>query len=415
MKESKLGLAESGELGQHPGVSEMNDSARRWSGYVCPDCRFVFRVPRDHDGRGLVCPSCRRLLRIPGTGDVPPPLVAEFRRVPADSPAAGEAEAGESADGTTGGGESEPVEHRKRAAFSADAPHQMSREHGTHGSSRFHHLISIRMRWMLGGMLLLGLLITGVVLALRNGPGDDTIKSGTLIPKAPAPPPGGEAGLGKPSIGTRSEASILAEAESLAKEFLTATTIDQLLPVVRNPQQAKPRMEREYPDGRIVPLGMAAFNPNKELVRGDPELEVSVRLQSFEVRQLSLVETPGGLKIDWESWVGWCEMGWPEFFATLPTVAQECRVVAKKVDYYNFGFSDDSKWRSYRLESRTGEQTMFGYVERGSDMDGKIQILPELKQASLILKIRFPAGAKAGSKQVLIDEVVNDSWVAKDP
>jgi hypothetical protein len=48
-------------------------------------------------------------------------------------------------------------------------------------------------------------------------------------------------------------------------------------------------------------------------------------------------------------------------------------------------------------------------------MDGRIQILPELKQALLILKVRFPEGAPAGSKQVLIDEVVNDSWVAKEP
>jgi hypothetical protein len=364
-------------------------------------------------------------LRIPGTGDVPPPLIAEFRRVAASTPVTGEVEAGESADETSAGGEGtrvrlaekRRVEHRKSAASSAGAPHEMSWEHGTRGSSRFHRLNSIRMRWMLGGgILLLGLLITGVVSALRNGPGDDSIKSGTPLPKAPAPPPGGEAGLKKPSLSLRTDASILDDAESLAKEFLTATMIDQLLPVVRNPQQAKPRMEREYPDGRIAPPGMDAFNPNKSLVRTDSAVEVSVRLlQSSEVRQLSLVETPTGLKIDWESWVGWCEMGWPEFLSTLPTVPQEFRVVAKKVDYYNFGFSDDSKWRSYQLDSRNGDQTLYGYVARGSDMDGKIQILPELKQALLILKVRFPEGAPAGSKQVLIDEVVNDSWVAKEP
>lgn len=384
----------------------------------------MFRVPRDHDGRGLVCPSCRRLLRIPGTGDVPPPLIAEFRKVAASTPVTGEVETGESADETSAGGEGKRVrlaekrriEHQKSAASSAGGPHQMSWEHGTRGSGRFHRLNSIRMRWMLGGgILLLGLLITGVVIALRNRPGEVAIKSGPPLPKAPAPPPGGEAGLKKPSLSLRTETSILAEAESLAKEFLTATTIDQLLPVVRNRQQAKPRMEREYPEGRIAPPGMAAFNPNKSLVRTDPAVEVSVRLlQSSEVRQLSLVETPTGLKIDWESWVGWCEMSWPEFLDTLPTVPQEFRVVAKKVDYYNFGFSDDSKWRSYQLESRNGDRTLYGYVARGSDMDGKIQILPELKQALLILKVRFPEGAPAGSKQVLIDEVVNDSWVAKE-
>lgn len=55
--------------------------ARRWSGFVCPDCRFVFRVPRDHDGEGIVCPSCRRMLRIPKEGEETAPLMAPLQKV----------------------------------------------------------------------------------------------------------------------------------------------------------------------------------------------------------------------------------------------------------------------------------------------------------------------------------------------
>src|SRR6478752_8262245 len=68
------------------GVPETMESARRWSGYVCPDCRFVFRVPRDHDGNGIVCPSCRRMLRIPTAGDTPPPLMVPLRRTAPELP-----------------------------------------------------------------------------------------------------------------------------------------------------------------------------------------------------------------------------------------------------------------------------------------------------------------------------------------
>ena len=64
------------------------ESARRWSGYVCPDCRFVFRVPRDHDGKGIVCPSCRRLMKIPTAADATPPLLASLRRMAAEEPVA---------------------------------------------------------------------------------------------------------------------------------------------------------------------------------------------------------------------------------------------------------------------------------------------------------------------------------------
>lgn len=55
--------------------------SRQWNAYVCPDCRVIFRVPRDHDGKGIVCPSCRVILRIPGEGDVTMPLMPQLKKV----------------------------------------------------------------------------------------------------------------------------------------------------------------------------------------------------------------------------------------------------------------------------------------------------------------------------------------------
>ena len=61
----------------------MIETPRRWSAFVCPECRFVFRVPRDHDGEGIVCPSCRRMLRLPGEDDETAPLLAALKTIPA--------------------------------------------------------------------------------------------------------------------------------------------------------------------------------------------------------------------------------------------------------------------------------------------------------------------------------------------
>ena len=58
-----------------------NEKSRRWGAFVCPDCRFVFRVPGDHDGVGIVCPSCRRMLRIPVDGDAVAPLMAPIKKI----------------------------------------------------------------------------------------------------------------------------------------------------------------------------------------------------------------------------------------------------------------------------------------------------------------------------------------------
>ena len=227
--------------------------------------------------------------------------------------------------------------------------------------------------------------------------------------------PAAETGVAAlPSIMQRSVPSILAETEPLARKFLEATTVDELLPLIRNPQRAKPRLQRQYPQGRIEPPGLAQFNTSGNLAFGDSSTVVEVRTRNFESRQLTFVETPGGLKIDWESWAGWSEMLWPELLAAMPSQATAFRVVVKRVDYYNFGFTDDSQWQSYRLESRDGEHMIFGYVQRGSTAARKIQMSSEVDHAPMMLKIRFPAHVASSNNQVVIDEVVATGWLEKD-
>ncbi|MEO0017379.1 MAG: hypothetical protein RLZZ522_662 [Verrucomicrobiota bacterium] len=377
---------------------------------MCPDCRFVFRVPRDHDGTGLVCPGCRRLLRIPHEGDVPPPLTLGFKKAAAPQETAVPIDTDEPPSQPAGGervrhSEQHKVRKRKSAPSSDSGPHQVSWEHGTSGIHRFGRLDSIRMRWLLGGGgVMLGVIGVGITLALRGEPDEEIVTGGEPISEAHPPPA---------PAGKRSEAAMLVVAETLAKKFFNARTIAELLPVVRNPDQAQARMRQAYPDGVVVPPGMVEFNPDKTVSRDGAVLRVAVRTGAFELRGLDLVETPAGLKIDWESWVGWSAMGWAEFLATKPTTPQTFRAVVRAVDYYNFGFTDDKKWRSFRLESPTGEHWLYGYVQRDSAGDRKVRIHPDLKQSALMLTLRFPEGTT--TNQVLIDEVVSESWVEKEP
>ena len=46
-------------------MPEAGKAKQNWEGLVCPVCRFVFRVPMNHDGAGAVCPACAHLLQIP--------------------------------------------------------------------------------------------------------------------------------------------------------------------------------------------------------------------------------------------------------------------------------------------------------------------------------------------------------------
>ncbi len=372
--------------GQATAVSETMDSARRWSGFVCPDCRFVFRVPRDHDGKGIVCPSCRRILRIPTAGDTPPPLISQLRRV----------EAGEYA---------QPDAVRKkgvrRRSKKPDEAAEPSWERQSRGSS---HAEKKQLRWMLiGGGTLFAAILVGVIFAFGSGktpePGQGS-NTATPAKAAPAPTP------------ARGGLALLAEAESLARKFMEATRIEAILPLVRHPQAAEARIRQQYPDGEIPAPGISVFNTTALDDFGAGGAAVTVSTRDHEEKTLNFVNGPDGMKIDWESWIGWSDLSWEEFMATKPATSHVFRLILSPVDYYNFGFNEE-KWRSYRLLSPDQEHALYGYAEKEGLVEGQLRHAGADQSLSLMLSLKFPAGATSNN-QVVIERLVSDSWVENE-
>jgi hypothetical protein len=358
------------------------ENTRRWSGFVCPDCRFVFRVPRDHDGQGVVCPSCRRVLKIPSPQDQTQPLVIPLPVAPETSPRLKhkgrrrKSRRGESHDWDRTGGERRTSSQRDRR----------------------------QMLWMLaGGSGFLALAVAAVLLAMR--------RKDQPLPTVPAL--ANEAAAPVSQAPVFSEPAFLAEAETLAKRFLDATTIDELLPIVRHPDITGPRIRAFHPDGTLEPAGMSAFNINAELVPVGSGYTVQLRTGEYAEKSMALFPTPDGAKIDWESWVGWSEMPWADFIRTRPTEAKLFRVMLGPVDYYNFNFTDDRKWRSYRLVSPDGEHSLYAYVELDSVLDARLRPSPDNKQIPLTLSLRYPPDSDSPN-QVLVEKWHADGWVLEN-
>jgi hypothetical protein len=379
--------------GQAGGVSETMESARRWSGYVCPDCRFVFRVPRDHDGKGIVCPSCRRMLRIPAAGDTPPPLMATVRRVAGTEPMEE--------------GESRGVKKRRRGRKGGgEENHSWEKQPRTSRSGRTEKR---QMRLMLiGGASLFALMLGGVFYSMSGG--DNSTEKPVAIAEAAVSELPKPEEIITPALIGRGEAAILAEAEPLARKFLEAKTVDELLPLVRDRAKAEGRMREFYQNRGIEAPGLSQFNPRVNVaIKGRLAL-IGVMTRDFEERSISFIDTPDGLKIDWESWVGWSEMPWSEFMTVKPSAGHIFRVTLSPVEYYNFAFADETKWQSYRLESPDQEHSIYGYVEKGSLLDQKIRPNADQKKTMLMLTLKFPSGAVDG-RQVEIESLVTEGWV----
>jgi hypothetical protein len=318
------------------------------------------------------------LLKIPLPEDVTPPLVVPL---PADASAKGQ-------------------KKRRKGRSRRRNDHDWE---NTDDETRESRRTTRQMTWMLaGGVALFALIVAGVMMTLLGGSKTPQV-SHPAVAAPPSPPQ--EIAADAPL----SDVAFLAAAEPLAGKFLSARTIADLLPLVRNPQTAEPRMRAMHPDGKIEAPGMGAFDTSREVIRRGQAMIVKIRTNDLDEKTLAFFTTPDGLKIDWESWVGWSEMPWEEFLNTKPVTEKLFRVWLSPVDYYNFAFSDDRKWQSYFFESSDGEHSLYGYVERGSVLDNRLRPLPDVKKTALTVTLSFPENATSRN-QVLVGKLIAEGW-----
>ncbi|MGC4016613.1 MAG: hypothetical protein QM755_19150 [Luteolibacter sp.] len=372
-------------------AERLESSTRRWSGYVCPDCRFVFRVPRDHDGNGLVCPSCRRMLRLPVAGEVLPPLVA---------PAGEETSAAAS-------NEPSPASGGHGSRRRRDQPEW--EEKGGKASSNSDRLV-------IGGVALALLAITAGAFLLMRGkpPAAPTVREETTVASAL---PGPVETAPKPPSSTAEEVAndpkvIMEESERMAKAFLHAKQIQEVLPLIAHPETSGPRLKRKWPDDRIVPEGLSVFAGDGGFSISGNVLAVNVQTGDFKNRVMFFQKTDQGWKIDWESWVDWSGMTWEEFLSKKPVTPTPFRVLVTESSYYNFGFTDEKKWRSVRLQSVDGEHQLDGYIDRDSEIFRQLNFDTNTPSFRCMMELSFPEGGHAN--QVIVGKMVSPSWVAPE-
>lgn len=379
---------------------------RRWSGYVCPDCRFVFRLPSDHDGDGIICPSCRRMLRIPGEGDETAPLMAPLQKI------------GFAEEGQDPRGEKRTRSTRKKKQKEAETP-DWDASSGKWRSSRSKGKPTFRIvaAWLGVAVVALAGVFIFVQAGEEKGPKahnapdeiqdqfDELVKVPLILPDEALLDP-----VVLPKVMERSEADFLNLAQPIAEKFLSAKRIEDILPLVHNPDGVAAKIRAHHPKGLIEPVTMVKFNSAGRVSYKDSFAAVSITTSDFEQKQLAFIESDEGLKVDWESWAGWCEIPWAEIIAKKPDKPVLVRAMLKWVDYYNFSFTDESKWRSFRLSSPDEEHMIYGYVARNSLLDQQIRPREQETTVAVTVKIHFPENGEAAN-QFVIDEYVADGWV----
>jgi hypothetical protein len=140
-----------------------------------------------------------------------------------------------------------------------------------------------------------------------------------------------------------------------------------------------------------------------------------------------LYRTAGGkLRLDWDSFVGFSDLAWPELRALRPTGPVLLRGYASLDDYHNYEFADVRRYLSLKVRSPDGEVAISAFCLRESALghffqsvlkgvpDWRSRQLPAaerpLENLPVVLSVRYPRQAQSDHCVELL-EAVAGRWL----
>lgn len=215
-------------------------------------------------------------------------------------------------------------------------------------------------------------------------------------------------------------------ARPVLDRFFAATSIDELVGLVRHPELTRPRMELFYARNPLRARRVVGEDEQwNELKTGNTEF-VTGRITTDNARayDVALEIVPGGEpKVDWEFVHNWAEVPWRDFLTTPVDDAVDFRVTATSDRNYDYIYKDkELDYFCFKLVDPADDMSTYGYCHK--DSPAALSLIESMRRARqsgqlndqgepfvrCILRLRFsPEGRK--SNQVRIEGFVTDSWI----
>ena len=214
------------------------------------------------------------------------------------------------------------------------------------------------------------------------------------------------------------------ELRETLRKFVSAPTIDEMLPLVRDRERVEPKIRAYYtPEKPWKPLEINnTFEPGDQFTVDGDFIVLQLVLANFDQLPISLEHRGDKFLVDWESFTGWGEMSWAELTEKRPHLPVVMRVVIEKsrnTDYFNDAFSNPQTHNCYLVRDFASQHILSGYTVKDSPPDVKIrqylQRLPEpaeMLRTLAVVRLRYPQDAK-GPQQVEIVEFLENGWVVR--
>lgn len=208
---------------------------------------------------------------------------------------------------------------------------------------------------------------------------------------------------------------LIEEAAVAAQAFFQADNWKDRLQHVRQPEAVAGMMEAFYqshPDGSIKDAALVLGMPDGHVVNLGYDVP-SLGRTHF----ITLMKSKGRYLVDWESSSLYQESNLSQLREARSAEPTRIAVtIARNEDqkYYNYAFSDESRWVCYQLGYPGMKLNLYGYVAKEAPLAKELdELLGVLVKHAAVLEVRYPAGATADN-QVEIISLLRGEWVPKN-
>jgi hypothetical protein len=270
-----------------------------------------------------------------------------------------------------------------------------------------------RAAWIAVGISVAAITATALTLA-RRPPPTPTVKPSTSpgIFATATPNPQNPSGY----LGLRDR---IDAATVVARQFLSATSVDELLPLIENREALEPKIRAFYSDGEgrgQLPLPEFSIAPTDRQVWIDSlkTVVVSYNTPGQVPRAVALRQANDGRwLVDWPSAAAVGEVPLSRFRADRDPEPRFFRLLATRDDYFNRAFASDRDWVCLRLSDTRHEHRLYGYARRGTPA-AEALLAANLSRkgvsAPIMVRLRFPENAPSDD-QAEITEFLGQGWL----
>jgi hypothetical protein len=208
---------------------------------------------------------------------------------------------------------------------------------------------------------------------------------------------------------------VIDQLRPLMHNFCEAKNWKERLPYVRDPERISPLMESYYKTHPDEAAPFRSVLPEIALDYRAGILSVNLEMEDYSTKSILFDLSGDHVSVDWESFVGYCEMDPEEFKNTRPTEPVTMRVSVSwpDVPYFNYRFKDEKNLYCFFL-TFPDDSYVFAYVQRSSPEAKTLrESLRKNGKIGVVLRVAFPENAPS-SNQVWIREVLEQGWVLRE-